>query len=91
MKNDWLDLFAQDHKGKNFRSYVISIDVGRAEFWSTNIHWDQEEEEIYFFTQYEPKIFCDQENCDHWPRSHWEDITLDYQGKTIWTQVEAVE
>ena len=90
MKDDWLSIFAKDHKESNFRSYVVSIDVGRQEFWTCNIHWDSNEEEIYFFTQYEPKLFCREENCIHWPRSHWEDITLNYRGKTLWTQLDAV-
>lgn len=89
-QDNWLEIFANDHKGTNFRSYVTSIDVGRVEYWTANIHWDKEEQQIILFTQYEPKLFCMEENCVHWPRSHWEDIVLDYQGNNVWTQVEAI-
>ena len=87
----WLDLFAPGYvRGSNYLSHVTSIDMGYVELWTANIHWDDEEKEIRFFTQYEPEVFCMEENCIHWPRSHWEDIVLDYQGETLWTQVEAV-
>jgi len=71
----FLELFAKDRKGGNFRQYVLNIDWGYAEFWSAVIAWV--DEEIIIFTQYEPEWACSQDPCLHLPqRCHWDDLVM---------------
>lgn len=87
MVSYWLDLLCEDRKGKNFVEMVTSIDVGREEWWSAMIHWENEKAPrgdftIYLVTQYNPPPICDHP-CDHFPRNHLDDGMLDHQGNII--------
>ena len=69
-------IFWSDMRGSNFRSWVVSIDMGYREAWCASVHFD-ESGELYFVTQYEPQIMCQEDPCLHLPgRCHWDDLIL---------------
>jgi hypothetical protein len=72
----FLELFAVDRKGSNFRQYVLKIDWGYTEFWSAVIAW--EDDELFIFTQYDPQWMCSEDPCLHLPqRCHWDDLVME--------------
>ena len=83
MDLSWIDVLLDSpwmRNGKNFIEIVTNIDVGREEFWSACLMW--EDGTVRAYTQYNPPFVCDHE-CDHFPRNHIDDCELDYQGELI--------
>ena len=69
--------FVQDTSGENFVSIVTNRDFGINDAWCACIHWD--DEGIYFFTQYEPAIMCDDDPCLHLPlRCHFDNYLIEW-------------
>ena len=81
--HEWLEIFAKDNRGGNFISIVTNIDIGFVEFWEARFAVDEDEGEIYFFTQYNPMPFCDHEPCWHFPRNHLDDYIITLEGEVI--------
>jgi len=75
MKSDFLEVFAKDKKGGNFRRYVLNIDWSYSEFWSAVIAW--EDDEVILFTQYQPEWMCSQNPCLHLPQMwQYDDLVM---------------
>lgn len=66
-----------DTSGRNFRSYLQTIDVGFNDAWCYAFSWD--DDGVYFFTQYEPAVMCDDDPCLHLPqRCHFDNYEVNY-------------